>query len=188
MVITKKLKYDTPVIRMGGVTIQVVDEIKLLGLTIDKKLTFNSHVAQVCRKAANIYRQLARAAKINWGLSPEVIRTIYVAVVEPIVLYAASVWADAAQKLTIQKKLLSIQRGFAQKICKSYRTVSTNAALILSGLIPLDLRIQECKKLYEAKRGRPLPDLIGDRQVERKVCAFSTDHPAKGHLSGKHAP
>lgn len=37
----------------------------------------------------------ALKAKISWGLNLEIIRTIYSAVIEPIVLYAANVWAKA---------------------------------------------------------------------------------------------
>ncbi|XP_037294286.1 uncharacterized protein LOC119189251 [Manduca sexta] len=59
MVITNKLKYDTPILRMGGVDIGMSNEIKVLGLTIDRKLTFNSHVSQACRKAAGLYKMLA---------------------------------------------------------------------------------------------------------------------------------
>ncbi|GBP90291.1 hypothetical protein EVAR_47623_1 [Eumeta japonica] len=39
-----------------------------------------------------------------------------------------------------RKGLHTLQKGFAQKICKSYHTISLNAALALSGLISLDLR------------------------------------------------
>ncbi|GBP65854.1 hypothetical protein EVAR_85122_1 [Eumeta japonica] len=61
-------------------------EIRLLGLTIDKRLTFTPHVAKACKKTANIYKGIARAAKATWGLSPEIVRTIYVVVIEPIVI------------------------------------------------------------------------------------------------------
>ncbi|CAK1578889.1 unnamed protein product [Parnassius mnemosyne] len=153
MIITKKLKYETPHIQMGGTEITLVEEMKLLGLTIDHKLTFQKHVQLVCRKAANIYKQLARTAKIEWGLNPGIIRTIYVAVVELIILYAASAWATASEKITFQKQLNVIQRGFAQKMCKTYRTVSLNATLLLSRLLPLDLRVQEAASVYKAKKG-----------------------------------
>lgn len=178
MIITKKLKFDAPRLHMGGEAIQTVEEIKILGLTIDKKLTFNSHVSNVCRRAANIYKNLARTAKIEWGLNPEITRTIYVSVIEPIILYAAGVWALAAQKISVQKQLNTIQRGFAQKICRSYRTVSLNAALVLAGLFPLDLRIGEAAQLYEAKRGKPSLD-HEDRQFEERVCFTQAPHPAK---------
>ncbi|XP_063370300.1 uncharacterized protein LOC134658545 [Cydia amplana] len=153
------------------------EQIKLLGVTIDKKLTFNEHVANVCRKATGVYKQLSRAARVGWGLNPEVIKTIYVATIEPILLYAASVWAPAAEKLMVRRQLDVVQRGVAQKICRAYRTVSLNSALVLAGILPLDLRVREAAALYEAKRGVPRPSL-GDREVEKMASAIEAPHPA----------
>ncbi|XP_063375364.1 uncharacterized protein LOC134662990 [Cydia amplana] len=178
MVVTKRLKYDTPRLSMGAVSIEMSREIKILGVTIDDKLTFNSHVANVCRKAIGVHKRLARAAKASWGLNPEIIRTIYVATVEPIVLYAASVWAPAAKKLGTIKQLATVQRGIVQKMCKAYRTVSLNSVLLLTGILPLDLRVREAASLYEAKRGVPLPELR-DRRVERMSAAAEAPHPAE---------
>ncbi|XP_063394129.1 uncharacterized protein LOC134679182 [Cydia fagiglandana] len=178
MLITRKLKYDTPRLCMGGINIGMVKEIKMLGVVIDNKLTFNEHVSNVCKKAVGIHKQLSRAAKASWGLHPEVIKTIYVATVEPIVLYAASVWAPAATKISVQKQLAAVQRGIAQKLCKAYRTVSLNSALILAGILPLDLRVREAASLYEAKRGVPQPGL-GDWEVERMAPAAEMPHPAE---------
>ena len=177
MTITNKLKYDTPILSMAGVDIGMVKKMKLLGLTIDEKLTFNEHAANVCKRAANVYKRLSRAAKVSWGLNTEVIHTIYTATIEPIVTYAAAAWAPATKKLGIRKKLGSVQRGFAQKLCKSYRTVSLNSALALSGILPLDLRIQEAAALYEARRGssRFVP---GDREIESAVRFAEAPHPA----------
>ncbi|XP_048478485.1 uncharacterized protein LOC125488864 [Plutella xylostella] len=178
MLMTNKLKYDTPVLTMGGVDIGYSNEIKILGLTIDSKLTFNSHVADVCKKDLNIYKQLSRAAKITWGLHPEVIRLIYVATVEPVIMYAASAWAEATKKLGIQKHLNAVQRGFAQKLTRAYRTVSLNSALVLAGILPLDLRIQETAALYEARKRAPPPSLR-DAEIERVVAYADTPHPAE---------
>lgn len=94
-----------------------------------------------------------------------------------IVLYAASVWAPAAEKLMTKKQFETLQRGIAQKQCGAYRTVSLNAALLLAGMLPLDLRVREAASLYEAKRGVPLREL-GDREVERMAPALEAPHPA----------
>ncbi|CAH2105843.1 unnamed protein product [Euphydryas editha] len=178
MVITKKLKYDTPVIHMSGTRLRLVEEIKLLGLILDSKLTFNAHVTAVCKKAADIYKQLARAARVSWGLNGEIVRTIYVAVIEPIVLYAASVWSSAAEKLSIRKQLNSLQRGFAQKICKAYRTVSLTSALVITGLLPLDLRVREAAILFKIKKGHSTDLLPPGRELERRVGPMQNPHPS----------
>ncbi|CAH2091712.1 unnamed protein product [Euphydryas editha] len=179
MVMTRKLKYDTPIVRMSGTQLRLVEEIKLLGLIIDSKLTFNAHVSAICKKAADIYKQLACAARVSWGLNGEIVRTIYVAVIEPIVLYAASAWSPAAEKLSIRKRLDSLQRGFAQKICKAYRTVSLTSALVLSGLLPLDLRIREAAMLYKTKKGHCEDLLLPGSELERRVGPLQNPHPSQ---------
>ncbi|XP_037294368.1 uncharacterized protein LOC119189287 [Manduca sexta] len=178
MVITNRLKYDTPILHMGGVDIGLSNEIKLLGLLIDRKLTFNGHVTQACAKAIGLYKVLARSAKVQWGLGPEVIRTIYTAAVEPVILYAASAWAPSSRKLGVRKQLGAIQRSFAQKMTKAYRTVSLNSALLLAGVLPLDIRVRETALLYEVKRGHS-SEVVGDREVEAPVAFVNLDHPAE---------
>jgi ribonuclease HI len=106
------------------------------------------------------------------------VRTIYVAAVEPTITYAAAAWAGAADKLGTQRELAAVQRGFVQKLCGAYRTVSLNSALALTGMLPLDLRIHEAAALYKARRGTSgaLPD---DREMEMPVGPTETLHPAR---------
>ena len=178
MVVTRKLKYDTPRLTMGGIGVDFSREIKILGLVIDDKLTFNSHLSKLSVKVSNIFKQLSRAARTSWGLQPEVLKLIYTAVVEPMVLYAAGAWAKATKKLGARKRLEALQRGFAQKIVRAHRTVSLNASLVLAGLLPLDLRVQETAALYEIKReGSDMA--LGDRQIERRVGPYGLQHPAE---------
>ncbi|GBP96827.1 Putative 115 kDa protein in type-1 retrotransposable element R1DM [Eumeta japonica] len=131
------------------------------------------------RKATNIYKGLARAAKATWGLSPEVVRTIYITVIEPTVLYASCAWAPATGKLGVRKMLDAVQRSVALKACRAHRTVSLHSALILSRLLPLDIRVREAAWLYEVKRGKDLGDTFVDRELERPVYFGDLLHPAR---------
>ncbi|GBP24118.1 Probable RNA-directed DNA polymerase from transposon BS [Eumeta japonica] len=178
MVLTKKLKYDDPVVHMNGEQIGLVGEIRLLGLTIDRKLTFTPHVAKACKKAINIYKGLARADKATWGLSPGVVRTIYITVIELTVLYASCAWAPATGKLGVRKMLNVVQRSIALKACRAHRTVSLHSALILSRLLPLEIRVREAAWLYEVKRGKDLGDTFVHREIERPVYFGDLPHPA----------
>ncbi|KAG6462664.1 hypothetical protein O3G_MSEX013397 [Manduca sexta] len=178
MVVTKKLKYDSPILHMGGTDIGLTKQIKILGLTIDSALTFNAHVDEVCRKSLNFYKCLSRAAKVQWGLGPHLIKTLYQAVVEPTIMYAASAWAPATNKLSVKKQLDAVQRGFAQKLTRAYKTVSLNGALLLAGILPLDIRIREAALLYETKKGY-CRRLVGDREVETPVAFIKKSHPSQ---------
>ena len=178
MILTKKLKYDSPIIQMAGIKIQLVKEIKLLGVIIDRNMSFKSHVTAQCRKAADIYKRLACTAKVTWGLNSEIIRTIYVAIIEPIITYGASAWFKATELRMIQKQLNMLQRGFAQKICRSYRTVSHTSALILSGLLPLDIRIQEQALIHRMKIGKISHYLPPNTSLETNEDPTKLEHPA----------
>ncbi|KAF9409307.1 hypothetical protein HW555_011289 [Spodoptera exigua] len=134
---------------------------------MNRKLTFRSHISATSKKATDIFKQLSRAAKVTWSLNGEITRTISVAIIEPIVLYAASVWAPATELELIKKQLNALQRGFAQKICRAYCTVSLTSATVLSGTLPLDLRVQECASLYRTKRGFSLDYLLDQPHPSR---------------------
>ncbi|CAH2087729.1 unnamed protein product [Euphydryas editha] len=56
MVITRKhMNYDTPRLHVGGIDIGMVGELKLLRVVLDQRLTFNTHVANGCKKAVAFY-------------------------------------------------------------------------------------------------------------------------------------
>ncbi|GBP95358.1 Putative 115 kDa protein in type-1 retrotransposable element R1DM [Eumeta japonica] len=177
MVLTKKLKFQNPTIQMAGSQINLVEEIKVLGLIIDTRLNFRSHVAAVCKKSIEIYKRLACSAKVTWGLNSEIIRIIYTAVIEPIMMYASNTWAPATELEMIRSALSSLQRGFAIKICRAYRTVSLTSAMILAGLLPLDLRIREAEALYKAKKGLSMDYLPPGKEL--RTLQTLRPHPAK---------
>ncbi|KAI5631121.1 reverse transcriptase (RNA-dependent DNA polymerase) domain-containing protein [Phthorimaea operculella] len=178
VIITKKRKYEEPIFNLLGTPIKGTDSIKFLGLTIDRNLSFRAHLANANKKAINIYKRLARTIRTTWGLNPEITRMLYLAVIEPIVLYGAGAWASVAEKQYAKKILNSLTRTFCLKICRAHRTTSLISSALIARVLPLDLRLMEQGRLYEIKRGKPLKDLPG-RKLEKRVSPFSMPHPAK---------
>lgn len=72
----------------------------------------------------------------------------------------------------------SMQRFFALRVSRAYRTASFAASLAVAGLLPLDRRAQEVLALYEVKRGKPLLE-AADRQLEMRVSFLEARHPAE---------
>ncbi|XP_052750082.1 uncharacterized protein LOC128200503 [Galleria mellonella] len=173
---TKKLKYHTPRLVMDGTPIEIRDEVKVLGLIIDRNLNFNSHIRTVSAKALNIYKSVSKMARAQWGLNPSVLKLIYQSVVEPTILYAASCWAHTTSNHYVGKTLDRITRLFAIKICKGHRTTSFSASVVLAGILPLKLKAIEQAELYLIKRGEPLDELPG-REFESRTPVSSLPHP-----------
>ncbi|XP_061383025.1 uncharacterized protein LOC133320098 [Danaus plexippus] len=127
-------------ITMDSHTIHFQKSIKFLGVILDDKLNFREHINHIVYKATKIFNRLSFFCRHTWGAHPENIRIIYLQVIQPIITYAAGVWGHVADKKCVRKKLLSMQRAFALKAIRGFRTVSTSAALALALFTPWILR------------------------------------------------
>lgn len=158
--------------------LKYVDDIKLLGIIIDKNLKFIKHVKYVINKSLNIYNKLSIYVRPTWGVHPENVRTIYKQVVEPTITYAAGVWGTATKFETVRNQLRSMQRGFAIKMIRSFRTVSATAAIALARLTPLHLKINEVAEIENTKMSGTTPFLPDDVTLDRPVKSRELLHPA----------
>lgn len=177
MLVTRKIKYETPAFKLSSTPLELSSEIRLLGLTIDRTLSFRSHLERVTTKAINIYKMVTRMAKAQWGLNSDIIRTIYFTVVEPIVLYAAGAWGDVAGKEFVRRRLDRVTRAFSIRISKAHRTISLVSGALLARILPLDLRLREQLELYKIKRGKEITEVPG-RILQQRVRPSELLHPA----------
>lgn len=143
MMITRKLKYHTPMISLQNKNITYSRCIKLLGLTIDDNLNFNQHIKEKCSKCIHMTNTLLRFSRQTWGLDREALNIIYTYVFLPTILYSAEIWFKEAKLKCNQKLLRESERMICLRILKTYRTTPRIAALILTGKIPLELQIEE---------------------------------------------
>ena len=96
-----------PLLEVAGNVIERVCTFKLLGVTLDNKLTWDSHINNVCAKASTrIYflKQLKRS-----GMSCEDLLHFYITIIRPVLEYACPAWHTL---LTVEqtKRLESIQK------------------------------------------------------------------------------
>ena len=83
-------------IKIGNATIRNTNSEKLLGITIDSKLTFNEHVKNLCQKASQKLHALARIANY---MSQEKLRIIMKAFVTSQFGYCPLVWMHHSRTL-----------------------------------------------------------------------------------------
>ncbi|XP_052748260.1 uncharacterized protein LOC113514313 [Galleria mellonella] len=163
---------------MDGVALEFTKEIKLLGVMIDEKLLFRSHVRYITAKAMRIFQRLCLFTRPTWGAHPENVSIIYHGVIEPIITYAAGIWGHAASKKCNRRTLESTQRGFALKAIRGFRTVSTVAALALAQFTPLDLKVLEVAKVERTRLLGTTDFLPDDVQLEKPTPVHKLLHPA----------
>jgi hypothetical protein len=81
-------------------------------------------------------------ARNTWGLTFESLNEVYLAAIEPSLLYGASVWSRKLNQKQVNK-LKRLQRLYAIKMIRSYHTISCESATTIVGIKPIDLKLKE---------------------------------------------
>lgn len=118
-------RVPTLTLRFEGSTIPLKDDIKYLGMILDKKLTFKKHIETVCNKAIKcgcaLYPILSRRSTLN--LKNKIL--LYKMCIRPIITYGCQVWFNRSAK-THTKKLQIIQNKNLKIIHNLSPRFSTN--------------------------------------------------------------
>lgn len=113
-----------------------------LGVILDTKHTWNPHVEKVIKKATVTMWHLWRALGSNWGFKPHVMKWLYTAVIRPKICYGSLVWWPAVKKVSVSRKLASLQRLACLAITGVMRTTPSIALNVLLGVPELSLWIR----------------------------------------------
>ena len=152
---TRDPNHTVPSVELQGKALKCTEEVKLLGVILDKKLTFQSHIEAVEKRASKALGALMMVGKTE-KINPANMIKLYKSLVVPHLEYAASVWqigeCDKLEK--IQRKGLALCLG-----CPN--TASCEALEVQAGVLPLDLRreelaIRECTKIMAKSNTEPI--------------------------------
>jgi hypothetical protein len=107
----RKRKEQTSVaVYLNNWIIPQVQKLKHLCTIFDYKLTFRDHINYITEKCTKLTLALVQSAKINWGLGYGALRTIYLGVILPLMVYVAPVWIKAMEIGKYKKKVLRVQK------------------------------------------------------------------------------
>jgi hypothetical protein len=121
----------------------MTDQVKYLGVILDKKLDWKALLENRVRKACIAYWQCRRAVGKIWGLSPKVVAGLYTSVVSPILSYASLVWWKRVELKNAQKRLSHLQRMTCWAITGGMHSTPTSALEVMLMLPPLHLFIKQ---------------------------------------------
>ena len=84
---------NPPLITLGSNTLEVVESTKILGITIDNKLTWNDHVKSTIKSSTYRLHLLRRLKSL--GLPAEELKNIFNTFILPKLTYAAPAWSSS---------------------------------------------------------------------------------------------
>ena len=73
---------------MNGSKLELFNEARLLGVTLDSKLTWKPHITRITRKATTTLLQCRQIVGKSWGIKPSMMKWIYTTMICPIMWYA----------------------------------------------------------------------------------------------------
>ncbi len=151
--------------------IRLCTALKCLWLWFDGKLIFKEHAKRTAAKAEKVVAGISRLMSNLEVLSEgKCKRLANVAML--VLLYEAPIWADAINaKKYWRTEMVSVQRKAVLRCVSTYRIVSTEAVCVLTGILPIEIVVDEHKRVYRAthqissKSGKVLRVRLDERQV-----------------------
>ena len=140
---TKRYSIDIGQLHIGGSPVELSNEVKYLGVTLDKRLNWNSHLHNTLSKATHAMWACRRLFGRIWGLKSCTIRWLFEMMVRPIVTYAAIVWWPKVTQVTAINKCTKLHRLLCLSLTGALRTCPTAAMESILNLTPLHIRIKE---------------------------------------------
>lgn len=134
-------------------------ELKHLGVMIDDRLNFNSHVDYACEKAAKAINALSRIMP-NTGGPRSSKRRLLASVSSSILRYGVPAWGAALKTKRNRMKLNSAFRLMAMRVTSAYRTISSEAVCVIAGMIPICITLEEDIECYERRRTSQVRTLV----------------------------
>lgn len=138
----RKWNFSCP-LKIEGSIIEMRQSTKLLGIHIDSKLSWNTHIDKQCKKAKGILMQCRKAVGPTWGFTPQTMKWIYTAIVRPCLSYGAMIWINGLNSNKNVNLLNRVQRLANILISGALPSTPGYAMDKINDLIPINNWIEE---------------------------------------------
>jgi hypothetical protein len=142
---TRKMPKDSDYLEkiiINDEQIEFSDEAKYLGVVLDSKLTWNSHIKAKVIKAKRLLFAIKNSIAKTVGPKPSIVRNTFKTLVVPMVSYACHLFADKLNNITLQKELSRLNRIACLSLGSVPPSTPTATMGILFNLMPLDIEIE----------------------------------------------
>ena len=121
-----------PEFRFCGQALTQVRSMKYLGITVDNKLTWKTHVQNSSTKALTGLNDIRKLCGTFWGAHPRIVRRLVAGAVLPLLYYGSSTWAAALVSRGTLRPLERLLRLAGIITCGFLRTTPTDVAITIS--------------------------------------------------------
>ena len=140
---SRGLWQPTRQLKLYGNSLPWAETTKWLGITIDRNLSFLSHIDNRIAKAKKKLMILRHVFDQTWGPNPKITRWAYTGIVRPSLTYGSIAFACKTRSQNIKDRFRTLQRLALIQIAKVRPSTPTSALEIIYNVPPLDLFMWE---------------------------------------------
>ena len=142
-------------IRIQGFDGKPCPELRVLGVWLDRKLTYQAHIKKAAEKGAAQLQKALHITQSTWGLSFQNSRLLYTAIVRPTLTYGAPIWSLPEPETPLSASTLyplqKTQNSSLRRITGAYRAAAIPSLEREANIPPLDLYLRSLRLGYTAK-------------------------------------
>ena len=150
-------------LNINNTALRMATQPKVLGLTLDPKLTYNTHMHIISIQAHKPLQMIKTLTATGWGKQKETLMATYKAVMRPALKYASSIWSHLSSSTSINKL-----------------HVMQNAALITATGYTQDTHIQH---LHDETLILPIHEYLQLHASQYKQKTQHPSHPLHKHTT-----
>ena len=147
--------------------------IRVLGLHIDGKLRWGPHIQKIKAKMTTQQLALSVVTGSTWSANLNKARQVYIAVVRPAMIYAASIWHSpkglTEARQAREKTLGTIQNGCLRTILGAFQATNTKVLEAEADIPPMQLHLNQLVLRAEALREGHEPIRRDTARIRRRL-------------------
>ena len=140
---TLRKKVKEHQVKIDNVTIPFQKEVKYLGVILDSKLLWTSHVQHKLGKAKRHLMAFHNAITKKYGPNPILMKRAFTTIVLPAFTYACHVWGDKCQQVTIKGALNRLNRLACLLIANVAPSTPTKGLEVIYNILPIHILIEK---------------------------------------------
>ena len=155
----------TKKVKVNNAPIEFSKEAKYLGMILDEKLSFSSHINQKVMKCKQHLFAIRNMVGQKWGTNAHLMRWAYTGIIRPKLTYGCHVWSHKITK-TLEQKLARLNRLCCLNLAPVKRSTPTAGLEMIYNLLPLDLYVKRTASITFnriRKQVNPVWDGIGTK-------------------------
>ena len=138
----RKYSFDDH-LTIHGQPIQYENEVRYLGLFLDKRLNWTFHLEQKLKINKKLLHKMANIARTTWGPKPHLMRWTWTCVVRPNFIYGSLLWQHSIATSGKIKKVRRLNRMAMNTYATVHSSTPTRSMEIMTDTFPLDMYLQK---------------------------------------------